>query len=91
MEKPREDQSRPSEEERLQRSRDLVNTEVRRVSDQAFGTPSRETQGTRKKVAVGSSSQENCRIYTYDRVSGFRRLKPVILATKAVKSRGMIF
>jgi hypothetical protein len=64
MAKPREDQSRPSEEDRWQRSRDLVNSEVRRVRVQAFGTPSRETRGARKKVAVGSGSQENRRIYT---------------------------
>jgi hypothetical protein len=64
MAKPREDQSRPSEEDRWQRSRDLVNSEVHRVRVQVFGTPSRETRGARKKVAVGSGSQENRRIYT---------------------------
>jgi hypothetical protein len=49
MAKPREDQSCPSEEDRWQKSMDLVNLEVRRVRVQAFGTPSRETRGMRKK------------------------------------------
>jgi hypothetical protein len=49
MAKPREDQSRPSEEDRWQRSRDLVSSEVRGVGVQAFGAPSRETRGARKK------------------------------------------
>jgi hypothetical protein len=34
--------SRPSEEDRWQRSRDLANSEVRRVRAQTLGTPSRE-------------------------------------------------
>jgi hypothetical protein len=34
--------SHPSEEDRWQRSRDLANSEVRRVRAQALGTPSRE-------------------------------------------------
>ena len=40
--KPREDQSRPSEEDRWQRSRDLVNSEVRRVRTQELGALNRE-------------------------------------------------
>jgi hypothetical protein len=43
MAKPREDQSHPSEEDRWQRSRDLVNSKVRRVRVQEFDSPSRET------------------------------------------------
>jgi hypothetical protein len=40
--KSREDQDRPSEEDRWQRSRDLVNSEVRKVRAQRLGAPSRE-------------------------------------------------
>jgi hypothetical protein len=47
--KPREDQSRPFEEDRWQRSRDLMSSEVHRVRVQAFGAPSCETRGARKK------------------------------------------
>jgi hypothetical protein len=40
--KPREDQSRPSEEDRWQRSRDLVSSEVHWVGVQNLDAPSRE-------------------------------------------------
>jgi hypothetical protein len=40
--KPREDQDRPSEEDRWQRSRDLANSEVRKVRAQRLDAPSRE-------------------------------------------------
>jgi hypothetical protein len=40
--KPREDQDHPSEEDKWQRSRDLVNSEVRKVRAQRLGAPSRE-------------------------------------------------
>jgi len=40
--KPREDLSRPSEEDRWQRSRDLATSEVREVRAQSFDAPSRE-------------------------------------------------
>jgi hypothetical protein len=38
--KPGENHSRPSEQERWQRSRDLANSEVRRVRAQRLSTPS---------------------------------------------------
>jgi hypothetical protein len=38
----REDRSRPSVEDRWQRSRDLVNSGVRRTKAQALGVPSHE-------------------------------------------------
>jgi hypothetical protein len=37
-----EDQDHPSEEDRWQRSRDLANSEVRKVRAQRLGAPSRE-------------------------------------------------
>ena len=40
--KPREDLSRPSEEDRWRRSRDLTNSEVRKVRAQRLGAPGRE-------------------------------------------------
>jgi hypothetical protein len=40
--KPREDQDRPSEEDRWQRSRDLATSEVREVRAQSLDAPSRE-------------------------------------------------
>jgi hypothetical protein len=40
--KSREDQNHLSEEDRWQRSRDLVNSEVRKVRAQELGAPSRE-------------------------------------------------
>jgi hypothetical protein len=40
--KPREDQDRPSKEDRWQRSRDLVNSEIRKVRAQRLDPPSRE-------------------------------------------------
>jgi hypothetical protein len=40
--KSREDQDRPSEEDRWQRSRDLANSEVRKVRAQRLGAPSHE-------------------------------------------------
>jgi hypothetical protein len=40
--KPREDPSRPSEEDRWQRSRDLATSEVREVRAQSLDAPSRE-------------------------------------------------
>jgi hypothetical protein len=52
----REDMSRPSEEDRWQRSRDLANSGVPRLRAQALGTPSREGARSEKKIAVGSGS-----------------------------------
>jgi hypothetical protein len=40
--KPREDQDRPSEEDKWQRSRDLANSEVHKVRAQRLVAPSRE-------------------------------------------------
>jgi hypothetical protein len=40
--KSRENHSRPSEEDRWQRSRDLANSKVRKVRTQRLGAPSRE-------------------------------------------------
>ena len=40
--KPRENQDHPFEEEKWQRSRDLVNSEVHKVRAQRLGAPSRE-------------------------------------------------
>jgi hypothetical protein len=40
--KSREDQNHLSEEDRWQRSRDLANSEVRKVRAQELGAPSRE-------------------------------------------------
>jgi hypothetical protein len=42
--KSREDQDRPSEEDRWQRSRDLTNSEVHKVISQGLDAPSREWQ-----------------------------------------------
>jgi hypothetical protein len=48
--------SEPSiEEDACQRSRDLANSEVRRVKAQTFGTPSREGARSEKRTAVGSA------------------------------------
>jgi hypothetical protein len=41
--------SHPSEEDRWQRSEDLVNSEVHRVRDQTLGAPSREDVRSEKK------------------------------------------
>jgi hypothetical protein len=41
--------SRPSEEDRWQRSKDLANSEVRRVRAQTLGAPSREDARSEKK------------------------------------------
>jgi hypothetical protein len=40
--KSRENRSRPFEEDRWQRSRDLTNSEFRKVRDQRLGAPSHE-------------------------------------------------
>jgi hypothetical protein len=50
--KPREDLSHPSEEDRWQRSRELVNSEVREVGVQKLDTPSREWRGYERIRAV---------------------------------------
>jgi hypothetical protein len=52
MAKPREDQSRPSEEDRWQRSRELVNSEVREVGVQKLDAPSREWRSHERIRAV---------------------------------------
>jgi hypothetical protein len=43
------DQDRPSEEDRWQRSRDLANSEVRKVRAQELGAPSRESHENREE------------------------------------------
>ena len=45
----------PIEEDACQRSRDLVNSEVRRVNAQTFGTPIREGARSEKRTVVGSA------------------------------------
>jgi hypothetical protein len=50
--KLREDQSRPSEEDRWQRSRDLVSSEVRGVEVQKLDAPSREWRSHERIRAV---------------------------------------
>jgi hypothetical protein len=47
--KSRENRSHPSEEDRWQRSRDLMKSEVRKVRAQRLGAPSREL-GDRKEL-----------------------------------------
>jgi hypothetical protein len=42
VEKLREDQDHPFEEDRWQRSRDLINSKVRKVRAQELGAPSHE-------------------------------------------------
>jgi hypothetical protein len=50
--KPREDQSRPSEKDRWQRSGDLVSSEVRWVEVQRLEVPSREWRSHERIRAV---------------------------------------
>jgi hypothetical protein len=80
--KSRENRSRPSEEDRWQRSRDLMNSEVRRVRAQELGAPSREVAKSRgARIVVGSRSREDRWIrnpIAFRMHSGVRRLKGVI-------------
>jgi hypothetical protein len=58
--KSRENRDRPSEEDRWQRSRDLANSEVRKVRAQELGAPSREVAKSRgARIAIGSRSRED--------------------------------
>jgi hypothetical protein len=52
----REDLSRPSEEDRCQRSSDLANSEVCRFRAQVLGIQSHEDARGEKVIAVGSGS-----------------------------------
>jgi hypothetical protein len=53
----------------VSRSKDLANSEVRRVKAQAFGTQVTRTRGARRRIAVGSGSWEDRWIRTWDRAS----------------------
>jgi hypothetical protein len=58
VENSREDQSRPSKEDRWQRSRDLTNLEVRKVRAQRLGAPSHKVVKSRgAEKVVGSTSR----------------------------------
>jgi hypothetical protein len=64
----REAVSHPSQEDRCQRSRDLANSGVRRVRAQVLGIQSHEDARSEKVITVGSGSQEDRWIRTWDRV-----------------------
>jgi hypothetical protein len=75
--------SHPSEEDRCQRSRDLVNSGVRRVNAQVFGVKSRETRGheaTKWREAVSHPFEEDRWKRSRDLAnSGVRRVKAQVL------------
>jgi hypothetical protein len=58
--KSQENRSRPSEEDRWKRSRDLVDSEVHRVRAQRLGAPSREVAKSRgARTVIGSRERED--------------------------------
>jgi hypothetical protein len=82
--KSQEDRDRPFEEDKWQRSRDLVNSEVRKVRAQELGAPSHEWRSheiTRSvdsrwiQVTGGPLDQEPHRLSC---IWGFERLKGVV-------------
>jgi hypothetical protein len=81
--------SEPSiEEDTCQRSRDLANSEVRKVKAQTFGIPSREDTRSEKVNNRWIWIEDSRWIRTWDRASESRKKIPKELAARIASLRG---
>jgi hypothetical protein len=85
--KPREDQSRPSEEDRWQRSRDLVSSEVREVEVQKLDAPSREWR-SHERIRSRPSEEDRWQRSRDLANSGVHRVNAQVVGVKSREARG---
>jgi hypothetical protein len=89
--KLREDRSRPSEEDRCQRSKGLTNSRVHKVKVKVLGITSLKDASGERRTDVGSRTQEDHWIRTWGRFSGPRKKRFEILAMGIARLREVIY